>query len=169
MLTPVWLVGIEGDLSYGHRSSSISSAYNVINDRQDGFTFRGTSTLTLMWQATIRGRLGVVSGPWHFFGTGGVAFTRAKWHESDVATVIYSGDPVGTDSAAYSVAKTLTGGVVGGGFEYMFSPNWIGRVEYLYEFFDSFNVPQGFGPQVGNVDIGDVQKVLIGIAYKFGP
>jgi opacity protein-like surface antigen len=51
----------------------------------------------------------------------------------------------------------------------MFDPMWIGRLEYLYESFGGFDVQHGFGPQNGRVEIGDVQKVRVGISYKFRP
>ena len=164
LLDGSWLVGIEGDITHGRGSSSRSAAFNVFVPNNDGFAFfQGTSSLKLTWQATIRGRLGYISGPWLLYGTGGVAFIHAKWSDSSSIDL-----PGGTVSAAWSANKTLTGGVVGVGVEYMFDPRWIGRIEYLYENFGSFNVPHGFGPQIGRVEIGDVQKLRVGISYKFG-
>jgi opacity protein-like surface antigen len=173
LINPSWLVGIEGDLTYGHGSST-QSAELVVFDNQnfDSYLFRRTSTLKLTWQATLRGRLGYISGPWLFYGTGGVAFIRAKWSDSSIITELdVSGSPltVNPTVAAWSASNILTGGVVGFGVEYMFDPKWIGRLEYLYESFGGFNVPHGFGPQIGRVEIDDVQKVRVGISYKVGP
>jgi opacity protein-like surface antigen len=36
------------------------------------------SEVELTWQATIRGRLGYVNGPWLIYGTGGVAFAHVN-------------------------------------------------------------------------------------------
>ncbi|MFY9685609.1 MAG: outer membrane beta-barrel protein [Pseudolabrys sp.] len=162
---PNWLAGIEGDWTWGNGSDDRSSLLAVQSG--DGTTYRlgDGSEVKLGWQATIRGRLGYVQGPWLFYGTGGVAFIRAKW--SDATTLTSTGGTI-LASAASSASKTLTGYVVGAGFEYMLNRNWIGRVEYLYENFGSFDVPFGFG-QTGTLDVGDVQKVRVGISYKFGP
>ena len=162
---PNWLAGIEGDWTWGNGSDDRSSLLAVQSG--DGTTYRlgDGSEVKLGWQATIRGRLGYVQGPWLFYGTGGVAFIRAKW--SDATTLTTTGGTI-VASAASSASKTLTGYVVGAGFEYMLNRNWIGRVEYLYENFGSFDVPFGFG-QTGTLDVGDVQKVRVGISYKFGP
>jgi opacity protein-like surface antigen len=162
---PNYLVGLEGDWSWGNASDSQNPLLNV--QAVDGTTYRlnYTSEVKLGWQATIRGRLGYVQGPWLFYGTGGVAFIHVNW--SDTNTLI---NPGGTTiaTAASSASKTLAGFVVGGGAEYMLTRNWIGRLEYLYEDFGSFDVPYGFGPQTGNLDLRSVQKVRIGISYKFG-
>jgi outer membrane immunogenic protein len=162
MLSPTILAGVEGDWSWGSGKDSIARSFT--GSSNDGFTFRGTSEVKLTWQATIRGRLGVVNGPWLYYGTGGVAFTHAKW--SDTSTLVTGFGT--TDYASWSAGKTLTGWTLGGGVEYMYTSNWVGRIEYLYENFGSFNVLHGFDPQTGTLDIGDVHKLRVAISYKFG-
>jgi outer membrane autotransporter protein len=159
MLAPQWLIGIEGDWSWGHSSDSKSFA-GVVG--VDGLTLNRISEVELTWQATVRGRLGYVSGPWLLYATGGAAFAHAKWSETSALT-----GPT-TRVSASSADKTLTGWVVGGGVEYMFNPNWIARIEYLYEDFGNFSVSHGFSLQPGEVDLSNVQKVRVGISYKFG-
>jgi opacity protein-like surface antigen len=158
LLSPGVLAGIEGDWSWG---SGKSTRIGRVNTNSDAFTFRGTSELKLGWQATIRGRLGVVNGPWLFYATGGVAFLQMKWTDSgidlDSNTVMVSS----------SVRKTLVGFAVGGGVEYMLTSNWTARVEYLYENFGTVDVPQGLGPQIGKFDFDDIHKVRFAINYKF--
>jgi outer membrane immunogenic protein len=162
MLSPTFLVGIEGDWTWGSGKDNSSATFII----SDGTATR-SSEVHLTWQATIRGRLGVVNGQWLFYGTGGVAFIHAKWSDS------LSASPSSTQfpaiAATWSENNTLTGSVFGGGIERMFNPNLIFRLEYLYENFGSFNVPHGFGPQTGKLAIGDVQKVRVGFSYKFGP
>jgi outer membrane immunogenic protein len=63
----------------------------------------------------------------------------------------------------------LVGLVVGIGSEYMFAPNWMARVEYLYENFGSFSVPTNIAPDLATVSLNDVQKIRVGINYKFTP
>ncbi len=164
MVTPAVLVGLEGDWTWGSSSTTLGTSFSGLDSFGDGFTFSRTSEAKLTWQATIRGRLGYVNGPWLFYGTGGVAFAHVHWSESSRLDAL-----AGTFTAAWDGSKTLTGWVVGGGVEYMLAANWIARVEYLYENFGDIAVPFGFGPQTGTLDLKDVNKVRVGISYKFGP
>jgi len=167
---PNWLLGVEGDWTWGKSSDSIARTITGTAASGDGFTLNRNSEVELTWQATIRGRLGYVNGPWLIYGTGGVAFAHVKWSEANTLSVAA---PATTVSVAWSDSKTLTGWVAGAGMEYMFNPNWIGRVEYLYESFGDFTVPTGLvpagsPPRPGNLDLSAVQKVRVGISYKFG-
>lgn len=162
MITPTILAGIEADWTWGSGSDSTSGGFLYINSA-DRFSF--VSQVQLTWQATVRGRLGVVNGPWLFYGTGGAAFTRVDW--TDTSTFTSSGTTLASSSS--SAGSTLTGIAVGAGFEYMCTPNWIARVEYLYESFNNMTVPFGLGPQSGTLDLKDVSKIRFGISYKFGP
>jgi opacity protein-like surface antigen len=58
--------------------------------------------------------------------------------------------------------------VIGGGIEQMVSPNWLWRVEYLYENFGTFDVPHGLRGVSTAIDMDHVHKLRIGITYKFG-
>jgi outer membrane autotransporter protein len=161
MITPTILAGLEGDWTWG--SSHDSAAGSIFAFAADGLSFASQAKLT--WQATIRGRLGVVNGPWLFYGTGGVAFARVHW--TDNSTFIFDGTPTGPAFAS-DVGKTLTGFAVGAGVEYLWTQNWIARLEYLYEGFGDVSAPFGLGPQTGSLDL-NVNKVRVGLSYKFGP
>ena len=161
MITPTILAGIEGDWTWG--KSKASATGSSLDSNGDGFIFR--SEVELSWQATFRGRLGVVNGQWLVYVTGGVAFARVRW--TDETTEFFNFDPTGSTSS--QVSKTLTGYVVGVGSEYMWTPNWIARIEYLYENFGDTDVPFGLGPQTGTLELKDVHKLRVGISYKFGP
>ena len=162
MLSPSFLTGLEGDWSWGRGKDSLATT--ITGSATDGFTFRGLSEVKLTWQATFRGRLGVVNGPWLFYGTGGVAFIHAKWSES--ASLVCCDAP-GATVVAWTASKTLTGWTVGGGIEYMLASNWIGRIEYLYENFGKFSVSHGIGPKTGTLDIDNVHKLRVALSYKF--
>jgi outer membrane immunogenic protein len=169
LFSPTWLIGIEGDVSSGNRSSTLSGGFKVLDSFNDGFAFSRSSVVELTWQATLRGRLGYISGPWMLYGTGGVAFIHAKWSDSSTYFNIVNGNTQNFSTAGSSADTTLTGGVVGVGIEYMFDPRSIVRVEYLYENFGSFAVPHGFGPQIGTLDIGHVSMLRVGISFKISP
>ena len=87
MVTPTILAGLEGDWTWGS-SHDNAAAVNYIVCQLRRLSFASEAKLT--WQATIRGRLGVVNGPWLFYGTGGVAFARVRW--TDNSTFIFHGD-----------------------------------------------------------------------------
>ncbi len=164
MLSAAILAGLEGDWSWGRGRQTVAVAYTGVDANNDGFAFRRNSEIELSWQATIRGRLGVVSGAWLFYGTAGVALTNVKWSDSSMLITPFDG----TFIAAWTGSKTLTGVAAGFGVEHMWTSNWIARIEYLYESFGSFNVLHGIGPQTGTVDLNEVHKLRIAISYKLG-
>jgi outer membrane immunogenic protein len=136
-----WVFGIEGDFNGTWNNSS-----GVIVGPPAAIVDIGTD-----WLASIRARVGYSYDRALIYGTGGVAWTSAT---ADVTTALgtFSGD------------KTLTGWTLGGGVEYAFTDNWLGRVEYRYYGFDNADL-DGAGP-LGNVDLNS-QTVSVGIAYKF--
>ena len=149
---PNWLMGIETDLSWGNGSF-------VVNDGQSGLRGR-TSTVELGWQASVRGRLGWISGPFLFYGTGGVAFTRAEWNETWV--------DLGGGPTSVSTSKTLTGWTVGFGVDHLYPTGWLIRAEYLYADYGNFSVPLVFTSMTGKIGI-TTHVMRAGVSYKFGP
>jgi outer membrane immunogenic protein len=154
------LVGVEADFDFGSAKKTISQTFLGLDTEGDGFIFNSSSTLKLGWQGTIRGRLGFIANNFLFYGTGGVAFTRADWRSS---WALVGDDFNGSNTVLLS--KTLTGWVVGGGVETMMMPNILFRVEYLAEGFRDFTVPQGIG-QVGTIDMDIIHKFRVGLSVK---
>jgi outer membrane immunogenic protein len=87
------------------------------------------------WMATLRGRLGVTTGDLLIFVTGGVAWADINNKLTYTDVCCFSGAKM-----HWSSSKVKTGPVLGGGFDYMFSPNWIGRVEALWADFGKTTV-----------------------------
>src|SRR5262245_13716892 len=52
-LNPGWLVGLEGDLSYGRSKANVVTSGALTDSSNDGFVFRQQSDLTLTWQGTL--------------------------------------------------------------------------------------------------------------------
>jgi outer membrane immunogenic protein len=164
-----FLFGLEGDWSWGRDRSYFSRTFSGVQGGAggDSYLFRQQSVLTLEWQASLRARAGLVAQTALWYVTGGVAFANVKW--SDATSLRVIDDGLGTDittSTASSAQKTLVGWVVGAGFEQMLSPNFTWRIEYLFESFDGFNVPEGLGPRIGTLDLDSVQKVRIGFTFN---
>jgi outer membrane immunogenic protein len=157
--SPNWLVGLEGDWSWGRSKASVASTRTGLDSEGDGFTFRQNSDLTLTWQSTIRARAGYVVDRSLFYVTGGVAFANVKWSDAFLATGASR-----VISAASSASTVRTGLVVGVGVEQMLTQNFTWRVEYLYEDFGDFTVPQGLGSS-GTLDL-HVHKVRLGLTFK---
>ena len=109
------------------------------------------------FQASARGRLGYAFNRVLVYATGGAAWAHITEHDVSSATGAF------TDTSS-----TLPGWTVGGGLEYAFLNNLIGRVEYRYSDFGTFSyAPAVFAPFVENHRITESQ-VLVGLSYKFG-
>jgi outer membrane immunogenic protein len=100
---------------------------------------------------TVRGRIGVTPSPATLlYATGGYAWANNKLS-------------VDVGGATASDSRTHSGWAVGAGLEYMFAPNWSGKIEYLYtdlESQDYFN---------GAVSSGrtSLNTVKAGVNYHF--
>jgi outer membrane immunogenic protein len=108
------------------------------------------------WIGRIRGRAGYAWNNLLIFGAGGVSFTDAR------LTFVRPFNGF-TDSET----KTYTGFNIGGGVEYAFTRNWIGRVEYIYDQFDNQTFafpPGGFDARQVNFHENTVRAAL---EYKF--
>jgi opacity protein-like surface antigen len=109
------------------------------------FTGKGDNTASWTsdynWLYTARLRGGItIGGNWLLYGTGGVAVVDVK----DTALCVSPGQGCGSSitpafpqNIEWSKSSTLVGGVVGGGIETMFSPNWIFGVKALHVFLPS--------------------------------
>jgi outer membrane immunogenic protein len=135
------VLGLEGDIQGGDISGA---AYTVGGD---------TAHTDTNWFATVRGRLGVASGPWLLYATGGLA----------VADVDNRVNLVGSPS--FHDSDTLTGYAVGGGLEWKFAQNWSAKAEYLYLGLGDSTLRNSDGDtfKINN----DVQTVRVGLNYHF--
>jgi opacity protein-like surface antigen len=66
----------------------------------------------------------------------------------------------------FSESKMLSGWTIGGGLEYMFAPNWSGKVEYMFADYGSERYLRAFAP--AGIELGaTVHTVKGGINYHF--
>jgi len=137
-----WVFGAEGDFN------------GVWNDQT--FAIAGPPPFTVDigtdWLASIRARAGYSFDRTLIFATGGVAFTQASADANFGGGLTFSGD------------ETFTGWTIGGGMEYAFTDNWLGRVEYRYYGFPDKDIDGAGG--LGEVSL-NTQTITAGIAYKF--
>jgi outer membrane immunogenic protein len=108
---PHWLVGLEGDFAW-------LGGGRVYRDWDD---IAGVGVVP-KWSATLRGRLGYVTGPSLLYITGGAGWVNVT-------------DSFGGTFPALPLASSTTttvGGVAGAGIETKLSRNWSAKTEYLY-------------------------------------
>jgi outer membrane immunogenic protein len=157
---PQWVAGIEADFDAAAFSKS----------RQIGFlTLPGSSASMgerVDWLSSLRGRIGYLWTPTvMLYATGGVAF----------ADINYSATANVTSSAvaATSFDNIRTGWVVGGGGEYMLTPQWILRGEYLFYSFNGTSSSVPLAPAVTSTPVVftwnkvDVSVFRAGVSYHF--
>jgi len=158
---PRWVVGIEGDFDGSTFSSDQSTA---------PLTLPGSSasmSQDVDWLASIRGRLGYLWTPTILlYGTAGAAWADVNYSAS--ATV--RATPAVT--AATSFSSVRSGWVAGAGAEYMWSPQWLLRAEYLFYSFDGATAtaplsPNIAAPVVFTWDRLAISVVRVGASYKF--
>jgi outer membrane immunogenic protein len=112
-LSPTWLVGVEGNFGFfGGGQLFLDFDDNVAAGEKN------------RWYATLRGRVGYVTGPSLIYVTGGVGFV----HVTDT----FGGD-ITVPLGPLSSSTTTTGGVIGGGIETKLSPNWSVKTEYYID------------------------------------
>jgi outer membrane immunogenic protein len=171
-----WVFGLEADIDLIRRNAS--DIETVFETFAPGPAFTMQLTATNQWLASARGRLGWTSGSWLFYATGGAAWTSSSY--SATATGLVAG-PVALPGvvAGTSFSENKTGLVVGGGLEYMLSPNWIVRAEYLhYDFTGASGTlpllvagPGGCAPGACNWAVSTSNLRLdsgrLGLSYKF--
>ena len=135
--------GLEADAAGGDISDSTTVLGITGREKIDAF-------------GTVAGRIGYAAGPASIYAKGGYA-----WADNELSL---SAAGFGT---LYSESHIHSGWTVGGGVEYMFAPNWSGKIEYMYADYQKENylgdvIPGGVG--LG----GSFHSIKAGINYHFG-
>jgi outer membrane immunogenic protein len=107
------VLGIEGDFGWSNARGHGTAVFVAT-----------PNTYTLNWDGHVVGKVGYAMGQWLFFGTGGLAVADLDFLEG-VAAPNRGGKYVGFS--------------VGGGVEYAFTRNLLGRLQYIYDDFGSKN------------------------------
>lgn len=146
-----FVLGAEGD---GEWANIRGGAANFINTGALPDYYQTSSNFL----ASARGRLGYGYNRALFYATGGAAWTNITEH-----------DVVGASGTFQDSSATRTGWTVGGGVEYAFLDNLIGRVEYRYSDFGTFSyVPTETFPAFTENHRITENAVRFGLSYKFG-
>lgn len=142
------VLGLEGDVNYSDISGEGRGRF-ADGTRADGVDGRSE----LKWNGSLRLRAGYAIDRFLPFVTGGVAFGE------------YDHRIVAGGTRVVDESDTHTGWTVGGGAEYAFTDNWLGRVEYRYTDFGDKTFRSDFIDE-GKVDL-KTHEVRIGVSYKF--
>jgi opacity protein-like surface antigen len=188
-----WVLGLEGDIQWtGERSSSLLTSVGPrYGSTAIGLPFPGpgpdfnaivtqTANLAydLQWFATFRGRAGVLADPQTLlYATGGLAVGDFKYSAQTTTSIQVfgpglggttpNGPPLVLAGAAASSSDTRVGWTVGAGVERKFSPNWSGKLEYLYLDFGS---KAYFAGTANQADVSFRDHIFrAGINYEFNP
>jgi outer membrane immunogenic protein len=170
---PAWVIGAEGDVSWT-RLNSRGTITPLIGPVGAAGGTSLTMSETTDWLASIRGRLGFTG--WYntmLYVTGGGAW--ANIGNSGLVTV---GPPTAGAGAFFAapanISSIVSGWVVGGGAEYMLTPNILLRAEYLYYKFDdsanafaTFTPPAGTEAAIYHWSSNNIQVARVGASFKF--
>ena len=143
---PSWVVGVEGQYSWlgnNHLNAIFPGALVYNNDRRA--------------LASITGRVGWTWGAGLLYVKGGYAYSDNR------ETLTFAGVPVG-----FALDRNQRDGyTIGGGIDYMFTPNWSAKAEYQYYDFGSsrFLAPAALVP-FGSFHNNE-HTVKAGINYRF--
>jgi outer membrane immunogenic protein len=180
-----FVVGFETDFqgtTTNGRSSGIGAAIAPVNSTNQGILDFSSSSLGgttvqagVNWLGTVRGRAGYLFMPTLLvYGTGGLTYGNvyANVHQTALETqgVNLAGD-IGTVYANWygqgQQSQTRTGWNAGGGFEWMFMPNWSVKGEALYWDLGRINVQTAsLGLQQGGGELPNTGWGRTSVSYS---
>jgi outer membrane immunogenic protein len=144
-----FVFGVEGDFQGAHNSNNhYFPAFDV------------STSVEQNWVGSLNGRLGIVYDRALFYAIGGGA-----WGQSS-ATVTPGIIRFPATLTPISHTADLAGWDVGGGLEYALTPHWVGRLEYRYYDFGSYNLTNFGRYQPLRIETS-ANTVRIGLAYLF--
>lgn len=159
-IAPQWALGIEGDLAWGDSSKTVVGI--------PGTCCGGIAEVKETWDASIRGRLGLLlTPPWLLYATGGIAWQNVDIDASCGPTASFC-----TASHQESVSSLRTGWTIGAGIEVMLRHSWLVRLEYRFS--DYGRLAHVFFADAAPDRIAmnqslKTETLLLGLAYKLGP
>jgi outer membrane immunogenic protein len=174
------LYGLEGDVVWLNYHPSDAEAVFETLSPTPAPAFTMLVSAQNRWLASARGRLGWVVGPVLLYSTAGMAFSNSSYTATATGVVGPATPFLAGTGATISWYETKTGYVVGGGAEWMATPNWLVRAEYLHYGFDSTTsfLPLVFSATLGGCAQGacywginssrmNIDTVRVGLSYKF--
>jgi outer membrane immunogenic protein len=169
---PAWVVGVEGDISWASLGD-----HRTVNPilLANGTPIPGSSqqmSANTQWLASARGKFGYAA--WNntlLYVTGGAAWANIEYNTHGTAPGVGV-----TQTNDFSATTTKAGWVLGGGAEWMATPNILLRAEYLY--YNINGSQTGVSPIVPAIpgvpfaptqtwNSFNVQVARVAVSYKF--
>jgi outer membrane immunogenic protein len=147
--TGPFVFGLEGEAGY----NGVSASKGFLNHAGEprSWKFEGGDV------ERVRGRIGYAFDNTLLYFAGGGSFADGRMRLNHLDTGPYD-----------AISKSYAGFNVGGGAEYAFTSNWIGRIEYIYDDFGhetyNFDESNGFDPRRVSFTENTVRAA---IEYKF--
>jgi outer membrane immunogenic protein len=159
-----WLVyGVEADISGVHLHPQVNTALT------GGFPppVFGSTSSTIDWYGTVRGRAGWSSGPLLFYGTAGLAYGKLDLSSSLTASAM------GLATSAQT-SSDRAGWVAGVGIGYLWTPNVVLNIEYQHVDLGGINLASSTGPALPQLTqsasaSGHFEVVTVGLSWLFAP
>jgi outer membrane immunogenic protein len=160
------LLGLETDFN----AFRLHGSADTIGAPPGFATLTSHTEVSTDWLFTLRPRVGITTGHWLFYATGGLAVTDIEYSQTNVFTAT-CGPFMCTESVAAS--KSKTGWTAGGGIEAALPGNWSIKGEYLFVDFGSIGSLLGcdnifcttFTHEAPNLRASIAR---LGINYRFG-
>lgn len=165
-----WVFGFETDISGTRLKSDMSGGLVGIPAFCEPDATANT-TGTVDWYGTARGRVGLTSGQFLFYGTGGLAYGKVN-----LSSNFNDPDPGSDPVSNLQRSSVRAGWVAGGGIDYMLRPNLLLNLGYQYVDLGTVSVagsataPGGFLTisQIAN-DHAHFQVFTVGLSWRFAP
>lgn len=158
------VLGLEADFNYtGLSGTRTATAVPPIGPAEPI-----AETFNSNFMATFRGRIGITAGPWLAYATVGTASAHVNYGDNIIFPLLGSSNGASANIIA-------TGWVAGGGVEWMLTPSWSVKAEYLHidlghKFNRSLNTaPPFIIPIIGHDHALVEDAARVGINYRFGP
>jgi outer membrane immunogenic protein len=175
-ILPQWLVGLEGDVGFGSKTSSINGvplpAAGLFNG--EGNVAGDSFAVKTSWDASARARVGYLVTPdFLIYATGGPAWQHVEATSTCGPNNFFA---CGTGSFTPTVTDSTTklGWTVGGGIESLVWGHWLVRGELRYSDFGAItNTDVRQEEPLGHTVITNyklnltTETALVGAAYKF--
>lgn len=164
-----FVFGFETDLQATRLNSMMNDNVALQRAGVPGSPLLAQTSALIDWYGTVRGRLGVASGPWLIYGTAGLAYGQVD---------LTSSFTYGNVSTSLQQSQVRTGWVAGAGVNYLVAPNV--SVNLIYQYVDLGNVSAAStNTTLAFIPFGDVtlnqsasvhaqfQTVMVGLSWRF--
>ena len=160
--------GLEADISAMHLRSEMSTRFTNLGPFLPDST--ANTTASVNWYGTVRGRLGLATGPVMFYGTGGLAYGKVNLNSNFNAVFT----PMSSVSLNSQTSSVKVGWVAGAGVEYMWRPNVILTLGYQYVDLGTANLASSTAITIGQARQSasahaQFQVVTVGLNWLFFP